>query len=348
MSKVVEKGYPALRNALREYAIKKGRNALLAGADQLSNRIRVDEGAVLEAIDSGGIRAAGSTHGAAKRLTDLAAAQGETYAEVVRALETKGVPGPVAGDVADEIIKAGEAAKPNTMLDEVPSIYQSEAKRLLEKVSPESTGPGQRIGLEQMENLKRSAQGKVKYDHMLTSNADREINAAHGDVASFLKGANERAIARASADAAQGGTLIAPENQQAVIDLAEGFVPIKNRLGHLIEARNAAVRGAARASQRTNDAVGSAMTAAMLQGGGPQAAVQALPMALAKSIWKGRGASSMAVAARALQQSPALKEATLDAASWVPNAVTSAERSNRSSNEIEHLLRLLRGEGAQP
>lgn len=268
---------PALTNGLEAIGINRGRRVLLNGADSLSNRRPLADASVREAIESGGIVPFGTTKGAAKRLDQIAERQGAEYGRIVAELEARGVKGPDATRLADRIVASAAESEPGTMIDAVPAAYLDEAVRVSGKAGKDS-----RLGLTQSESLKRSLQTKAKYGKL----EETPLNEARRDIARIFREANEEEIASSGAlDRMTGG-------DAGIADLAERFVPVKQRLGRLMDASEAADRGAARVSQRG----AFDLTENALAGAGAATMNPVLPAAaLGKNLLRTRGTSALAV-----------------------------------------------------
>lgn len=262
----------ALPGALERGAIRQGRRVLLGGADSLSSRVPTSDAAVMEALRSKAIRPFSNTQGALERLEGLSAEQGREYASIISKLEDAGVKGPDARKVAEQLLEKGSALESQTMNNALPSAYLDEAEKLISKAG----GDG-RLGLKQAENLKRSLQDTAKYGRI----EETSLNEVRRDIASIVREANEKA-------AIEGAQAAGPEAQA----LAEQFIPTKQRLSRLIEARKAAERGSQRAAQRS--AIGLpdyVMAAGGLAGGGP---IQAAATGAVSNLFRNRGASTFA------------------------------------------------------
>lgn len=298
---------PALRRWLNEKAVDQGRRVLTNGADSLSNRQPVAEEAVKEAIDSGAIKPLGTTQGAFKRLDRLAEDQGAAYGAVVEELEKQGVKGPAAKEIADELMSRASVLRPNTMNDALPAEFEKQAAEVLSKrtFAPKATGTtltgGTRyaiqrdpnLGLSQTESLKRSLQKLAQYDRT----ASKPLNDVRKEIASVVREANEEAIE--AAGKANPGTDIE--------HLAEGFVPLKQRLGRILEAREAAQRGAARGAQRRGVGISDYLTAnAAAAAGDPTGG---LATGAANNFLRNRGTSAVAVGARRIAESAPVRNA---------------------------------------
>lgn len=276
-------------------AEKTGRRALLAGADSLSKKDAIPADVVLEAVKSGGIVPFGTTTGAFKRLKVKAETAGKVYGEIVDELHRMGVEGPDVDTIAKRLLSEAREAGPNTLDDRIPKAFMK-ARRLVR-----AKAGGDKLELPQAESLKRSAQDQAFYGRV----EDTPLNNAHKRIAAILRRANEESIE--AAGAANPGTQIAEH--------AESFIPVKNKLGRLIEARDAAKRGAARASQRSTfglpdylaalgglQSTGDPMSA-MLMGAGMSALRSRGPSTAASlSYWLGQGSGKLG---NALERVPA-------------------------------------------
>jgi hypothetical protein len=188
---------------------------------------------VNEALASGAIAPFGTTEGALGRLETSTEEQGEKYAGILRELKAKGITGPHAEEIADALLSRAEQVRPHTMNEAVPKTYEDLAMQVIDK--PDKSGL---LDLDQAENLKRSVQGMAKYGRY----EETPKNEAMRDAATIFRQAVEEQVQRV------GDTTSNPEVKQ----LAQDFVPTKQRLGRLIEARNAAERGASRGATRGN------------------------------------------------------------------------------------------------
>lgn len=238
---------PPAARALRDFSIDQGRRFLLSGADQLSKRAPVPAAAVEEALASGAIRPFGQVEGARERLSVLVAEQDALRRSIIDELAARGVRGPKASAVADDLIARAKALRPNTMDPALPRELETQAAELMTKVG---NSPRRTLALPQAEQLKSSLQDKAKYGAV----EETTLNEIRRDVASVLRQANEDAIDAAVARAPAGSD---------TARFGAQFVPVKQREGRLIEALKAAERGTARASQRQSggamqDAIGGA------------------------------------------------------------------------------------------
>lgn len=238
------------RDLLQTRAMNAGRRALLGGADSLSGRKPIPDEVVQEAIDTGAIRIGGSTQGTAKRLATERARTGEEYGAVLDALEELGVKGPQAWQVANRLREAGSEAAHTTVQQSVPRAFRRMADTIQERGMVGVGDDAGALGLRQAEALKRSAQDVPNYQRLMQNS--NEVNEANKRIASIIREANEEAVD--SAGQRMGGE---------VAELADAFVPLKTRLGRLIEASDAAERGSAAAGRRS----GSSLTGTILAAG---------------------------------------------------------------------------------
>lgn len=251
-------------------ALDKGRKVLTNGADQLSTRNAVPDAAVEEAIRSGAIKPMGTNQGAADRLGKLTEQVGDEYGRVVSELEARGVSGPDAKALADQLVGKGAALERNTMNDALPREYLDSAEKLIGKA-----GPNGKLGLTQGEDLKRSLQRMAKYGRV----EETPLNEVRKDIASVVRQANENAISGAA------------KANPALEPLASQFEPVKRRLGNLLEAESAAQRGAARGAQRgAGSDFGIKASAAAVASGQPGL----IPAAMASNFARARLPSTLA------------------------------------------------------
>lgn len=230
-------GAPAagrLATALDEAGTSVGRRVLSGGANPLSVRAPVSAEAVNEAFRQGAFRPLGTTQKAADVLEAARETTGDQYARIVRALESKGVTGPEAQALAEQFAQEGAATGASTMNPAVPRIFETAAEQIANK--PTSAG---HLALSRSEDLKRSLQDQARSAYRQL--APNEVGQAHEKAASMLRQAVEDAIASQTANAAPDTAAIASQ-----------FVPIKQQLGRVIEASDAATKGAAQAARRAH------------------------------------------------------------------------------------------------
>lgn len=277
---------------LQERGVNAGRKAVLGGADSLSNRTTSPE-AIREALESKAVTYFGTTESASRKLDDLAETQGKLYASILDTLEGAGVRGPRADEIARQLMaKAAAEANVSGADRSVSNLFAREADNALSlgKAAPDAVpemaqriGPlGERIavprdvpkelGLLQAEGIKRNLQSQARYGRF----EETMQNEAKREIASIYRQAIENTIA-AQADSLPFNT--------AAREAAEGFVPVKQRLGRLLEARDAAERGLQKAQTRSNAAVPGGLEITAALGSGSAAPLLAAPI---KAVAKNR------------------------------------------------------------
>lgn len=212
---------------------KFGRRVLNGGATPLSVKAPLSPEALDAAHEAGAFRPWGTTRSAASAIDAARETTGAEYGRIVKELEAAGVQGPDIPRLAQEYLAREASSSANTLNPAVPRVYGSVAEQLQKQAQvPYVPGQGP-LALGQSENLKRSAQGMAKsaYQQMLPT----ELGDAHTESAAMMRQAVEDAVERQS--------YLAPL-------AAADFVPIKQRLGPLIEAGNAGDRGAVMADRR--------------------------------------------------------------------------------------------------
>jgi hypothetical protein len=229
----------ALGRKLEDLGIDQGRRALLNGADQLSRKITRSD-AVREALRFGAngelpaILPLGTAKGALKRLEGRADTLDALRESILSRLEANGVKGADARKLADDLMERGGKDFVNSGADK--SIAQ---KYMDEAVNVDQLAQDGQLGLKQGENIKRTLQKEAKYD---SAAPDSRMNVARKDIAAAVRQANEDAVDAAGKAAPFGSE---------VSDLAESFVPVKQRLGRTLAAMEAAEKGAQRGSTRS-------------------------------------------------------------------------------------------------
>lgn len=212
---------------------KLGRRVLNGGSTPLTVKMPLSSEALDAAHEAGAFRPWGTTRSAANAIDAARETTGAEYGRIVQELEAAGVKGPDIPKLAQEYLAREASASANTLNQAVPRVYGSVAEQLQKQAQvPFLPGQGP-LALGQSENMKRSAQGMAKssYQQMLPT----ELGDAHAESASMLRQAVEDAVERQAS--------LAPR-------AAADFVPVKQKLGPLIEAGNAAERGAAMADRR--------------------------------------------------------------------------------------------------
>lgn len=263
--------------AIGRYAIRQGRRVLTNGADSQSNRALVSDEAVREALDEKAIHPLGNTEETLQRLEDLTAKYGPEYRQIVDKLEKSGVAGPKASAIAEKLLERAVYLEKRTGANKsIPNAFIDEAANA-ESIAADDG----RLGLSQGEDVKRALQKEAKYGKL----SETPMNEAKREIASTYRQAVEDAIGEAGAAAPEGSPLR---------ELAESFVPTKQKLGRLMEAEAAAERGNARVGQRSSGDFPSPLEAAMAVSSGHPEAVLVKP---AFNFIKNRGTSTVAAGA---------------------------------------------------
>lgn len=256
---------------LKRFSLDKGRKVLTNGADQLSTRQPVADDAVEEAIRSGAIKPFSTNEATLGRLEKLTEQAGDEYGRVLAELEARGVRGPDARKLADELLSEAARREANSGANKgLANMFADEAAN-----AEALAAGGKTLGLRQAENVKRSLQREAKYGRY----EETPANEVKRDLASTYRRANEEAIDAA----ARANPELAP--------VADRFVPVKQRLGRLLEAESAAERGAARGATRgASSDFGLKASAAAVAAGQPGL----IPAAIASNVVKARLPSAMA------------------------------------------------------
>lgn len=296
LPKVGEKLAPwALRGIsrfLQNRAVSQGTKALLSGTDVSTLKEAPRPEAILEALrlppEGGvpGILPLGTAPGAYDRLKRLASGRGAVYGELLEALEREGVQGPEAEALAKELIDEGRFLDPNSGSNKaVPNLYKAEGENVITAARGGSDvlgPPARTLGLLQSENIKRTLQDQARWGLI----SDTPINDAKKDVARRVRQAIEGAVEDAGQSAPPGSP---------VAQMAEEFVPVKQRTGRTIEARDLAHIGASRSTRRRGgpnflaaEAMGSDNLAdALIKGGGWSILSERLPSTFASTSYAG-------------------------------------------------------------
>lgn len=255
-----------LRNLAERYAIKQGRKALENTSNVLANRTPLPDESVLQALEDRAIRMFGTAETALEGtrknpelgLKALAERRSQILADILTGLEREGVQGPNAQELAEELLRRAEAADAVNVGDKtIPALYRSVAEDVRGQPPPGFTIPErgltgarqQNIGLTQAEATKRNLQKKARLDKQTRTGLDD----TRADIASLYRQRVEDAVGAAGRAAPEGSE---------VANLADEFVPAKRILGRTIAAREAAKRGATKASNRSTFDLGDKTIAA--------------------------------------------------------------------------------------
>jgi hypothetical protein len=311
--RAVGAGVNALKRKSADVALEQGRKALTGNAGTISVKKLVSPEAVEAAYSSGAIRPMATIKGISARLGEAREAVGQEYGDIIEALAKKGVTGPrahkLALELSDEARKMVQAGNP------APEMFSRAASEVAGEPAAQATGT---LPLTVAETIKRNFQNAARSEYVKegpTSLAGQ----AKKDIASYIRQSIEDAV---DAQAAK-----APAE-------AAAFVPVKRRLGALIEADTAAGTAAARAARKSNIGLVPAIAASGGMASGGIGGAVALGT-LAKLL-QTRGASTLGSSARFL--SNALPSST-------PNASPAA--SGAVSAQIKAFLEALRARSLQ-
>ena len=241
-------------------SITQGRKFLTGNAAPMSTRKPLSDEAVHAAYDVGAVRPFSTVEKAAERLQGAREVAGEHYADIIAALESKGVTGPNAVLLARKLSQEADQIATQSLGSPVPGMFRSAADELVTKV-PNTPFAPRRLGLQQAENMKRTLQQGARSEYV-KEGPQSLSGEGKTRLASFIRQAIEDEVAAQSAKA--------PAE-------AAAFEPVKKQVGALIEASTAADRAAARAANRQTHGLGSkVMAAGALSTGNVPAAVATL------------------------------------------------------------------------
>lgn len=232
---------------------KLGRRVLNGGATPLTVKTPLSDEAIDAARAAGAFKPWGTTKSASAALDTAREETGAEYARIVAELEKQGVAAPEIPALAKQYLAKASNAQLNTGNPAVPAVYESAADMLMKSPGPRT--------LTQIENVKRSMQGMAKSSYQKLD--PTEVGETHEDAASMLRQAIEDSIGQ------QAQATRAARRNPALQEAADSFVPIKEKLGPIIEASNAATRGAAMADRRQAFSLTDMLAATAGAHGGP-------------------------------------------------------------------------------
>lgn len=239
---LVEGARPLLAEPLRRLGVRKGKDVLQGGSDIAApTRKPLSDDAVEEVLKSDLM--GGTTPDTYAKIEGAASKLGDKYAGIVSDLEAMGVRGPEAKALAEKLMnRFGEEWSKAPASKSVPQSFADEAANMenILRPPPGWEGPAHKsLGLSQAEGLKQRLQTQARYERLANNPAEE----ARQEIASMVRQANEDAIFEAAQRAGPGSELA---------NIASEFVPTKQRLGRLLEARTAAERGAVKAEARAS------------------------------------------------------------------------------------------------
>lgn len=271
-----------LAGPLRNLAVRQTKQTIQGGSDiAAATREPLKDASALEVLRSGGIRPFSTTQATAQRIEAMARESGDEYGRIVAALEARGVSGPQAEAVADELLSRGAMLESRTLNEALPEEFVRRAEGLLRA---QRAGGQRGLSLTQAEDLKRSMQDMARYGKL----EETPLNAVRREIGSVIRQANEDAVERAAQAAAPGSE---------VRTLADRFVPVKQRTGLLLDAERFAQKGATKAEQRSPVSFKD-----LLVGGMTGEPVSGLAMATGSSIARNRLPSTVASGAFGLSE----------------------------------------------
>lgn len=278
---------------LKKFAIEQGRRVLGGGQAPMSLSRAVSDKAVEQAMKSGAMPAGANVGEVAAKLGQQRQDVGRRVGDVLRQLEQKGVQAPSTRSIGAELEKrAMDAVRKG---DTKRAAY---LRQTAEKVRrAEAAGPGgvpKKLGLVDMEDIKRTAQAEAKSDYEKWR-AVTPLQKARKEAASVLQKGIERAVDQQKALAPQA---------------AKRFVPLKQRFARVAEAEEQAAKGAIRAEKRNrlslrDIGIGAGSAAGGGAAFGPLGLLAGPALALGSNLARTRGTS--AIAQGALRSGEALQ-----------------------------------------
>ena len=269
---------PPVAKWLDEHAIRYGRNAISGVMNSLARRKPLDEEAVRQAFKVGAIQPGSTVEGIANRLQDAADPLSQRYANILTELESKGVQGPKARELALSMLHDANAATVNSAMGGAGGgPYAAGLRDAGESIAMRpQLGANGRLGLMQAEEMKRGLQAQAAAEYVKEGSTSLG-GAARKETAGRMREAIE--------DAVRDQSGLAPE-------AAASFEPVKSELHRTLQALGAAREGAARYARRTPFGLHEAMgMASGIATGNP---VEAAGAAGLMHALKDRGASTAA------------------------------------------------------
>lgn len=242
---------------LRGQAVDTGRRFLSGTSTSLSRAKPLSDPAVLEAFAQGAIKPGTSIASAAEKLAAAREDVGNVYGRIIDALDANGIRGPEAEALAQKFAAEGRSVAASNTNPAVRGVYDNEAQALTARepggAFTVDRDPSGLLRLRQAESMKQSLQDRARSAY--AQQFPKEVGEANMGAASMMRQANEDAIT-------QGAAASGDPMTQAI---AEGFVPVKDKLGRIIQAADAATMAAQRAQK--NHAIG--LKELLMSGGNP-------------------------------------------------------------------------------
>lgn len=175
-----------------------------------------------------------------ERISTAADKEGAELGRIVQELEKRGVKGPDARALADELLSRYKQEWKTNLNNAEPEVFRDAAEKLVERAGP---APGEmgpalpNLGFAQAERIKSNAQRQARFDRINTTGLDE----ARQEIASRLRQANEDQVASWAGEKGRGrGDKI----------MAGKFKTQKKVVGNYLDAQAAAERGASKEMQR--------------------------------------------------------------------------------------------------
>jgi hypothetical protein len=265
---------PRLVPRLQAIAIDQGRKVLTGNTAPMATRKPLSPEAIDAAYHEKAIKPFGTVEKAAEVLANAREMKGDQYAQIVAALEAKGVDGPNAILLARQLTGEANQIASQSLGSPAPGMFRNAADELMTKVS-DIPFASKRLGLTQAENMKRTLQRAAQSEYV-KEGPQSLSGEARTELASRLRQAVEDSVAAQASKA--------PAE-------AAAFEPIKRELGAVIEASNAANKGAARAANRQTHGLGAkVMASGALASGGLG---EAIPTLLGATALRNRGPATL-------------------------------------------------------
>ena len=219
-----------LSPVFQRIALNQGRKALTGNAGTIAVKRPLSPEAVAAAYETGAIRPGAGIKGISERLGDARDVVGQQYGDLIDALAKAGITGPRANKLAIELSDQGrqmvQAGNPG------PEMFAKAASEVAGEPAAMATGA---LPLNVAETIKRNFQNAARAEYVKEGPTSL-AGSAKKDIASYIRQSIEDAVDQQAAKAPQE---------------AAAFVPVKRRLGALIEADTAAGAAAARDARKS-------------------------------------------------------------------------------------------------
>jgi hypothetical protein len=327
---------------LRRYALQKARENIQGSSDiAAATRKPMRDESVAQVLDDGHIRPLATTRDTYGRISEAAETEGEELGRLVSELEKRGVKGPDAQALAEDLMARYRREWKTNLNDAEAEVFSEAADRLVKRAGPApgEAGPAARnLGFGQTERIKSNAQKQARFDRLRLSGTDE----ARQEVASVIRQANEDQVAAWMAEKGRGrGDKI----------MGGKFKTQKKVVGNYLDAQAAAERGASKQMQKPS--VGLTDTIMGAAAGGGNLLTSAFLANMNAGV-RSRFPSTAAVGAEALRKSLATGRAGerlgVGASAFGPVAADEARRWANEQNpedpnlspQMRALLELLR------